>query len=92
MVNDLRHENRYAEALEIIVPLAKNDQIEAQLILAEMYFRAEGVKKDSDRALFWACKASLTGDYRANKFRFQLALRAISDDYQPPQCSEILKN
>ena len=41
--NILRDQNRYAEALEIIIPLARNKHLEAQIILAEMYFRAEGV-------------------------------------------------
>ena len=45
MANDLRDEHIYAEALEIIVPLAQNSHLEAQLILAEMYFRAEGLQK-----------------------------------------------
>lgn len=92
MANDLRKEHRYAEALEIIVPLAQNSHLEAQLILAEMYFRAEGLQKDSNRALYWACKASVTDDHRANRFRVKLALRTISNDYHPPQCSEILQN
>jgi hypothetical protein len=48
IVNDHQTENRYGEALKIIVPLAQCDQIEAQPILAEMYFRAEGVKKNSE--------------------------------------------
>ena len=92
MANDLRKEHRYAEALEIIIPLAQNSHLEAQLILAEMYFRAEGLQKDSNRALYWACKASVTDDHRANRFRVKLALRTISNDYQPPQCSKILQN
>ena len=92
MANDLRKEQRYAEALEIIVPLAQKPHLEAQLILAEMYFSAEGLQKNNNRALYWACKASVTDDRRANKFRIKLVLRAISNDYQPPQCSEILQN
>lgn len=92
MANDLREEHRYAEALEIIVPLAQKDYLEAQLILAEMCFSAEGLQKNSNRALYWACKASVTDDYRANKFRVKLALRVISTDYQPPQYSIILQN
>jgi TPR repeat protein len=92
MANDLREENRYAESLKIIVPLAQKDHLEAQLILAGMYFSAEGLQKNNNRALYWTCKASVTDDYRANKFRVKLALRAISNDYQPPQCSEILQN
>ena len=87
----LRDQNRYAEALEIIIPLARNKHLEAQMILAEMYFRAEGVLKDSNRAMYWACKASLTNNHTANKFRVKLAFKTISDDHQPPQCSEILK-
>ena len=92
MANDLRKEQGYAEALEIIVPLAQKSHLEAQLILAEMYFSAEGLQKNNKRALYWACKASVTDNHRANKFRIKLALRAISNDYQLPQCSEILQN
>ena len=85
MANDLRKEQRYAEALEIIVPLAQKSHLEAQLILVEIYFSAEGLQKNNNHALYWACKASVTDDRRANKFRIKLALRAISNDYQPPQ-------
>ena len=92
MANDLRKGHRFAEALEIIVPLTQKSHLVAQLILAEMCFRAEGLQKDSNRALCWAHKASVTDDQRANKFRIKLALRAISNDYQPPQYSEILQN
>ena len=88
--NYLRDEHRYVEVLEIIVPLAQKNHSEAQMILSELYFRAEGLQKDSNRALYWVCKASVTDDYRANKFRVKLALRAISKNYQPPQCSDIL--
>ena len=45
MANDLRKEQRYAEALKIIVPLAQKSHLEAQLILVEMYLRAEGLQK-----------------------------------------------
>ena len=86
----LRADKQFSEALEIIIPLAKENNPDAQIILADMYFRAEGLNQDNNRALYWACSALSAGDYQAQKFRLKLALRTISESYQPPQCSELL--
>jgi len=87
-VEALRADKIFAEALEIIVPMANNKSVDAQLVLAEMYFGAQGLKKDNDRAMYWACRAAASRVYKAEKFRLKLALQAISKEYQPPQCGD----
>lgn len=89
-VEDLRADKRFSEALEIIVPLANESNVAAQVVLAEMYFNAQGLKQNNDRAMYWACRAATSHVYRAEKFRLKLALQSISKEYQPPHCKEIL--
>ena len=67
----LRADKQFSEALEIIIPLAKDNNPDAQIILADMYFHAEGLNQDNDRALYWACSALSAGDYQAQKFRLR---------------------
>lgn len=85
----------YSQALEIAFPLAKKGNSEAQLFIAEMYYEGTALKQDYAKAIYWACRASETDDYAANKFRVKISLRMISEDYQPNQCSsshDILKD
>ena len=77
----------YNEALKIILPLAHEGNVVAQLHLATMYFEGLGLKQDQNAALYWACQASETGDYLANKFRIKLSLRSISESYFPEPCN-----
>ena len=81
---------RYSEALELIFPLAKSGDINAQLHLAKMYYQGKGLEKDYDKASYWICRASETDNFTANKFRIKISLSMISEDYQPKQCSSIL--
>jgi len=83
----LKEQKRYSEALKIILPLAHEGNIVAQLHLATMYFEGLGLKQDQNAALYWACQASETGDYLANKFRIKLSLRSISESYFPEPCN-----
>ena len=53
----LRADKRFSEALEKIIPLATENNPNAQIILADMYFHAEGLNQDNERALYWACSA-----------------------------------
>jgi len=81
---------QYTEALELIFPLAKSGDINAQLRLANMYYQGQGLEKNYDKASYWVCRASETDNFAANKFRIKISLSMISEDYQPKQCSSIL--
>jgi len=81
---------QYSEALELLFPLAKSGDINAQLILAKMYFQGQGLEKNYDKASYWVCRASETDNFAANKFRIKISLSMISEDYQPKQCSSVL--
>ena len=60
--------------------------------LADMYLQGHGIRKNNDEAIYWACKAAQSGEYRALKFRIKLALKTTSDNYQPQQCSQVMKS
>ena len=81
---------QYTEALELIFPLARSGDINAQLRLANMYYQGQGLAKNYDKASYWVCRASETDNFTANKFRIKISLSMISEDYQPKQCSSIL--
>ena len=81
---------QYSEALELIFPLAKSGDINAQLLLAKMYYQGQGLEKNYDKASYWVCRASETDNFAANKFRIKISLIMISEDYQPKQCSSIM--
>src|SRR5210317_762450 len=81
---------QYSEALELIFPLAKSGDINAQLHLANMYYQGQGLEKNYDKASYWVCRASETDNFAANKFRIKISLSMISEDYQPKQCSSVL--
>ena len=86
---------QYTEALELIFPLAKSGDINAQLLLAKMYYQGQGLEKNYDKASYWACRASENDGYLANKLRIKMSLSMISENYQPRQCSsklDIIKN
>lgn len=86
---------KYADALELIFPLAKSGDVKAQLRLANMYYRGQGLETNFDKASYWVCRASETDNFLANKFRIKLSLSMISENYQPKQCSsklDIIKN
>ena len=81
---------QYTEALELLFPLAKSGDVNAQLLLAKMYYQGQGLEKNYDKASYWVCRASETDNFAANKFRIKISLSMISEDYQPKQCSSIL--
>ena len=85
-----REAGNYQEALQLFLQLSENGYVAAQMNLAEMYFLGQGLKKNNDTALYWACKASESKEIRAHKFRIKLALMTISAHYKPRKCSEIL--
>lgn len=94
-LDQLLSEEEYHTVLEMIFPNAQAGDVEAQLLLAKMYYEGRGLEKDFHKASYWVCRASETDNFKANKFRIKMSLSMISEDYQPPQCSsklDILKN
>ena len=86
-----KQHGQYGKAFPILLRLAENEFVRAQMELADMYAMGHGVIKNNDEAIYWACRAAQSGEYRALKFRIKLALRTSSDSYQPPQCSSVLR-
>ena len=86
-----KQHGQYGKAYPILLQLAENEFVRAQMELADMYAEGFGILKNNDEALYWACRAAQSGEYRALKFRIKLALRTTSDSYQPKQCSQVIK-
>ena len=57
-----------------------------------MYVMGHGIMKNNDEAVYWACRAAQSGEFRALKFRIKLALRTASDSYQPNNAHRLLNN
>ena len=86
-----KQHGQYGQAFPILLQLAENEFVRAQMELADMFAMGHGVIKNDDKAIYWACRAAQSGEYRALKFRIKLALKIASDTYQPLQCSSVLK-
>ena len=86
-----KQHGQYGKAYPILIQLAENEFVRAQMELADMYEMGHGIMKNNDEAIYWACRAAQSGEFRALKFRIKLALRTTSDSYQPKQCSQIIK-
>ncbi len=87
----LREMGKFALALEIITPIAEGGHIDGQLMMSEMHFLGQGIRKNDNAAIYWACRASESGAIRAYIFLIKLYLKASSENYQPPKCAEIKK-
>ena len=87
-----KQHGQYGKAFPILLQLSENGLVRAQMELADMYVNGYGILKDNDEAIYWACKAAQSGEYRALKFRIKLALKTTSDNYQPQQCSQVMKS
>jgi hypothetical protein len=76
-VEALRAEKRFAEVLEIIVPLANESNVAAQLVLAEMYYNARGLKK---RRRLWSAEKRIPVDVKDHfgKARFSKSMERDS--------------
>ncbi len=85
-----KQHGQYGKAYTILLKLAENEFVRAQMELADMYLMGHGIMKNNDEAIYWACRAAQSGEFRALKFRIKLALRTTSDSYQPKQCSQVL--
>ena len=85
-----KQHGQYGKAYPILLQLAENEFVRAQMELADMYVMGHGIMKNNDEAIYWACRAAYSGEYRALIFRIKLALRTTSDTYQPKQCSQVM--
>ena len=86
-----KQHGQYGKAFSIFLQLAENDFVTAQMEIADMYVMGYGIAKNNDEAIYWACRAARSGEYRALKFRIKLALRTTSENYKPKKCSQIMK-
>ena len=86
-----KQHGQYGKAYPILLQLAEDEFVRAQMELADMYLMGHGIMKNNNEAIYWACRAAQSGEFRALKFRIKLALRTTSDSYQPKQCSQIIK-
>ena len=80
----------YSNAVLILFPLAIQGELDAQMILSQLYFEGNGVAQDFDKALYWSCRATENGDLEALKSHKILTLQIITDTYLPWQCPSIL--
>jgi len=87
-----KQDGQHGKAFPILLQLSENGLVRAQMELADMYAHGHGMLKNNDEAIYWACKAAQSGEIRALKFRIKLALKTTSDNYQPQQCSRIMKS
>ena len=87
-----KQHGQYGKAFPMLLQLSENGLVRAQMELADMYVNGQGMLKNNDEAIYWACKAAQSGEIRALKFRIRLALKTTSDNYQPQQCSQIMKS
>ena len=84
-----KQHGQFGKAYPILLQLAEDGFVRAQMELANMYVNGYGVMKNNDEAIYWSCRAAESGEFRALKFRIKLALKTTSEAYQPLKCSEL---
>lgn len=53
---------RFEEAVKLLLPLAEQGEVEAQKLMARLYFAGNGVEKDLKRYEYWLTRAAEQGD------------------------------
>jgi TPR repeat protein len=53
---------RFEDAVRLLLPLAEQGEVEAQKLMARLYFSGNGVEKDMERYQYWLNKAAEQGD------------------------------
>lgn len=53
---------RFDEAVRILLPLAEQGDVEAQKLVARLYFAGQGVEKSKERYQYWLERAAGQGD------------------------------
>jgi TPR repeat protein len=56
---------RYAQAIQLLTPLANESNSQAQFRLGMMYFQGQGVPEDEKLAVYWFKKAATQGNANA---------------------------
>ena len=65
---------RFEEAVGYLLPLAEEGDIEAQKLMARLYFAGNGVEKDVEQYQFWLQQAADQGD-RQSKAKLKRLLK-----------------
>jgi TPR repeat protein len=53
---------RFEEARDLLLPLAEAGEVEAQKLVARLYFSGNGVEKSKDKYQYWLEQAAEQGD------------------------------
>jgi len=53
---------RFDEAATLLLPLAEQGEVEAQKLMARLYFAGNGVEKSLEKYQYWLHKAAEQGD------------------------------
>jgi len=53
---------RFSEAVSLLLPLAEQGEVEAQKLMARLYFSGNGVEKNLDQYRYWLTQAAEQGD------------------------------
>ena len=53
---------RFDEAVSLLLPLAEQGEVEAQKLMARLYFSGNGVKKSLEQYQYWLTQAAAQGD------------------------------
>jgi len=53
---------RFDEAVKLLLPLAEQGKVEAQKLMARLYFSGNGVEKSLEQYHYWLTQAAAQGD------------------------------
>jgi len=53
---------RFDEAVKLLLPLAEQGEVEAQKLMARLYFSGNGVEKSHEKYHYWLTQAAEQGD------------------------------
>ena len=72
-------QKEYASAMKELAPLARQGNVDAQVLLGKMYMLGQGVPKDADLALKWLRAAADQGNADGEFFLGAMYLRPATD-------------
>lgn len=70
--------SRFDEAVQLLLPLAEQGEVEAQKLMARLYFSGRGVEKSLERYHYWLSRAAEQGD-RQSKAKLKKINKKISE-------------
>ncbi len=74
---------------EILQPMAEHGDVWAQMKLADLYDRGDGVAKDEDQAAGWYAKAAAQGNAEARGMLIMVCGFSVTAPVQPKACAQI---